>query len=202
MRVTLTGATGFIGSHVARALVEQGASVTCLYRPTSNRIDLQDLRVFWVLGDVRDKLSLQRAIGGADVLFHCAADYRLYTRDPAELYRSNVEGTRNVLEVAAEAGIQKVVYTSSVGTLALGGRMPANENARAELDDMVGNYKRSKYLAARVVEEWVARGLPVVSVSPSTPVGERDVRPTPTGRIVVDFLRGRLPAYVDTGLNL
>jgi dihydroflavonol-4-reductase len=202
MHVTLTGATGFIGSHVARALAARGESVTGLCRPTSNRADLQDLDLAWVMGDLCDKPSLRRAMAGAEVLFHCAADYRLYARDPAELYRNNVEGTRNVLEIAAESGVRKIVYTSSVGTLGLHGRAPANENAHAALDDMVGDYKRSKYLAERVVDEWVARGLPVVTVSPSTPIGERDVKPTPTGRIVVDFLSGRLPAYVDTGLNL
>jgi dihydroflavonol-4-reductase len=202
MHVTVTGATGFIGSHVARALRARGEALTCLCRPTSDRADFEDLDIAWVMGDLCDKASLRRAIAGAEVLFHCAADYRLYARDPAELYRNNVEGTRNVLEVAAEAGVRKVVYTSSVGTLGLGGPAPANENARGALDEMVGDYKRSKYLAERVVDEWVARGLPVVVVSPSTPVGERDVKPTPTGRIVVDFLRGRLPAYVDTGLNL
>jgi dihydroflavonol-4-reductase len=202
MRVTLTGATGFIGWHVARALVARGDVLTCLCRPTSDRADLEDLDITWVVGDLCDKASLHRAIAGAEVLFHCAADYRLYARDPAELYRNNVEGTRNVLEAAAETGVRKVVYTSSVGTLGLSGRAPANENARAGLDEMVGDYKRSKFLAERVVDEWVARGLPVVLVSPSTPVGERDAKPTPTGRIVVDFLQGRLPAYVDTGLNL
>jgi dihydroflavonol-4-reductase len=202
MQVALTGATGFIGSHVARALAARGDTLTCLCRPSSNRDDLGDLDIDWVMGDLGDKASLRRAIAGAEVVFHCAADYRLYARHPAELYRSNVDGTRNVLEVAAETGVRKVVYTSSVGTLGLHGPAPANENARGALDEMVGDYKRSKYLAERVVDEWVARGLPVVLVSPSTPVGERDVKPTPTGRIIVDFLRGRLPAYVDTGLNL
>ena len=136
------------------------------------------------------------------MVFHCAADYRLYAREPAEIYRSNVDGTQNVLELAAELGVGRIVYTSSVGTLALGGPRPANENARAQLEDMVGDYKRSKFLAERVVESWIDRGLPVVVVSPSTPIGERDAKPTPTGRIIVDFLRGRLPAYVDTGLNV
>jgi dihydroflavonol-4-reductase len=202
MRVFLTGATGFIGSHVARALVARGASLSCLCRPASQRADLEDLAVDWNVGDLTDRDSLRRAMMGAEVVFHCAADYRLYARDPAEIYRSNVDGTRNVLELAAELGVRRIVYTSSVGTLALGGPRPANENARAQLEDMVGDYKRSKFLAERVVETWIERGLPVVVVSPSTPIGERDARPTPTGRIVVDFLNGRLPAYVDTGLNL
>jgi dihydroflavonol-4-reductase len=202
MRVFMTGATGFIGSHVARALVARGASLCCLCRPNSHRGDLEDLPIDWVLGDLTDRDSLRRAMTGADTVFHCAADYRLYAREPAEIYRSNVDGTRNVLELAAELGIRRIVYTSSVGTLALGGPRPANENARAQLEDMVGDYKRSKFLAERVVESWIERGLPVVVVSPSTPIGERDARPTPTGRIVVDFLNDRLPAYVDTGLNL
>ena len=202
MRVFLTGASGFIGSHVARALVARGRSLSCLCRPSSHRVDLADLPVDWFVGDLTDRDSLRRAMMGAEVVFHCAADYRLYARDPAEIYRSNVDGTRNVLELAAELGVRRIIYTSSVGTLALGGPRPANENARAQLEDMVGDYKRSKFLAERVVEAWIERGLPVVVVSPSTPIGERDARPTPTGRIVVDFLNGRLPAYVDTGLNL
>jgi dihydroflavonol-4-reductase len=202
MRVFLTGATGFIGSHVARALLARNESLACLCRQSSRRADLADLPIDWVVGDLADRESLRAAMTGAELVFHCAADYRLYARDPAEIYRSNVDGTRNVLELAAELGVRRVVYTSSVGTLALGGARPANENARAELDDMVGDYKRSKFLAERVVEGWIDRGLPIVVVSPSTPIGERDARPTPTGRIVVDFLNGRLPAYVDTGLNL
>jgi dihydroflavonol-4-reductase len=202
MGVFLTGGTGFIGSHVARALVARGERPRCLYRPASERGDLEDLDVEWVLGDVTDRDALKRAMAGSDVVFHCAGDYRLYARDTAELYRNNVDGTRNVLELADELGVKKVVYTSSVGTLALNGRRPANENARACIDDMVGHYKRSKFLAEQVAEEWMGRGLPVVVVSPSTPIGERDIKPTPTGQIIVDFLNDRLPAYVDTGLNV
>lgn len=198
----LTGGTGFIGSHVARALVARGERVRCLHRPASVREDLAELGVEWVLGDLTDRDSLRRAMAGCDTVFHCAADYRLYARDPSELYRTNVDGTRNVLTVAAQLGVGKVVYTSSVGTLALQGRRPANENARATIDDMVGDYKRSKFLAQQVAEEWIQRGLPVVVVSPSTPIGERDIKPTPTGRIIIDFLNDRLPAYVDTGLNV
>jgi len=204
MGVFLTGGTGFIGSHVARALAARGEPVRCLHRPTSERGDLADLDVQWVMGDVTDRDSLRRAMTGADTVFHCAADYRLYARDPAELYRANVDGTRNVLELAAELGVKKVVYTSSVGTLALEGnrRRPANENARGAIGDMGGDYKRSKFLAEQIAEEWIGRGLPVVVVSPSTPIGERDLKPTPTGQIIVDFLNDRLPAYVDTGLNV
>ena len=202
MRVFFTGATGFIGSHVARALMARGESLRCLCRPSSHRDDLEDLPIDWVVGDLTDRDSLRRAMTGAELVFHCAADYRLYAREPAEIYRSNVDGTRNVLELAAELGVRRIIYTSSVGTLALGGPRPANENARGQLEDMVGDYKRSKFLAERVVESWIDRGLPIVVVSPSTPIGEGDAKPTPTGRIVVDFLNGRLPAYVDTGLNL
>jgi len=198
----LTGATGFIGSHVARALLARNESLSCLCRQSSPRADLEDSPIDWVVGDLADRESLRRAMIGAELVFHCAADYRLYARDPAEIYRSNVDGTRNVLELAAELGVRRVIYTSSVGTLALSGARPANENARAQLEDMVGDYKRSKFLAERVVETWIERGLPIVVVSPSTPIGEGDARPTPTGKIVVDFLNGRLPAYVDTGLNL
>ena len=198
----MSGATGFIGSHVARALVARGDSLRCLCRPTSHRDDLDDLPIDWVLGDLTDRDSLRRAMTGAEVVYHCAADYRLYARDPREIYRSNVEGTRNVLELAAELAVDRIVYTSSVGTLALGGQRPANETAHGQLEHMVGDYKRSKFLAEREVETWIDRGLPVVVVSPSTPIGERDAKPTPTGKLVVDFLNGRLPAYVDTGLNL
>jgi len=202
MRVFLTGATGFIGSHVARALVARGESVRCLCRPTSRRADLDDLSIDWIVGDLTDRDSLRRAMTGAEVVYHCAADYRLYARDPREIYRSNVEGTQNVLDLAAELAVSRIVYTSSVGTLALDGHRPANENARGQLEHMIGDYKRSKFLAERVVETWIDRGLPVVVVSPSTPIGERDAKPTPTGKIIVDFLTGHLPAYVDTGLNL
>jgi dihydroflavonol-4-reductase len=202
MRVFLTGATGFIGSHVARALVARGDSLRCLCRATSHRTDLEELPIDWILGDLTDRSSLRRAMTGAEVVFHCAADYRLYARDPREIYRNNVEGTRNVLEIAADLDLDRLVYTSSVGTLALEGNRPANENARGQLEHMVGDYKRSKFLAEREVETWIGRGLPVVVVSPSTPIGEGDAKPTPTGKLVVDFLNDRLPAYVDTGLNL
>lgn len=202
MQVFLTGATGFIGSHVARALIERGHRVRCLCRSTARHPDDRELPVEWCVGDLTDRPSIRQAADGAEVIFHCAADYRLYAPDPLELYRNNVDGTRNVLAVAAELKVQRVVYTSSVGTLAVQGRQPANENARAEPEQVVGAYKRSKVLAEREAERWNARGLPVVVVSPSTPIGERDVKPTPTGRMVVDFLNGRMPAYVDTGLNV
>jgi dihydroflavonol-4-reductase len=202
MSAFVTGATGFIGSHVARALVGDGQRVRCLVRPTSDLDNLPD-GVERSVGDLRDIESLRRAMVGCDVVYHCAADYRLYARDRSELYRSNVDGTRNVLSVAAEQGVRKIVYTSSVGTLVPSADgTPVDESARGTADDMIGAYKRSKLLAEREAEAFAARGLPVVLVSPSAPVGEGDAKPTPTGKIIVDFLNGRLPAYVDTGLNL
>jgi dihydroflavonol-4-reductase len=199
----VTGATGFIGSHVVRCLLERNRSVRCLVRPKSPRQNIEGLPVQIAEGDLGDPASLRRALAGIDVLYHCAADYRLWSRDPRELYTTNVEGTDNVMRAATKAGVQRVVYTSSVGALAPGPKgRPSNEETPVRLRDLVGHYKRSKYLAERRAEEWGRRGLPLVIVNPSTPVGERDVKPTPTGRFVVDFLNRRLPAYVDTGLNL
>lgn len=203
MSVLLTGATGFIGGHVLRALEESGAEVRCLVRATSSRRNLEARRASVVVGDLREPDSLVRAVDGCDTVYHCAADYRLYSRDPRELYASNVDGTENLLAAAAAAGVGRVVYTSSVGAL---GHDPAGAAATEEtpvaLADMVGHYKRSKFLAERRAEEWVERGLPVVIVNPSAPVGEADLKPTATGRIILDFLRGLTPAYVETGLNL
>jgi dihydroflavonol-4-reductase len=203
MTTLLTGGAGFIGAHIARALLSRGDDVRCLVRPTSRLHNLHGLPVEIVRGDLGDVSSLRRAISGCRTVFHCAADYRLYARDPAELYRNNVEGTRHLLQAAADAGCARVVYTSSVATLALpaDGR-PADEGAEGSLEAMAGDYERSKFLAEREVATWLRRGLPVVTVSPASVVGERDARPTPTGQIIVDFLNGRLPAYVDTGLNL
>jgi dihydroflavonol-4-reductase len=199
----VTGGTGFVGAHVVRALLARGEAVRCLVRPTS-RMDLLDgLPVERVVGDVADLLAIQRAVAGCEAVFHCAADYRLGAPRPAELYRSNVEGTRCVLAACADAGVRRVVYTSTVGALghrADGGS--ADETTPARLEDMIGAYKRSKFLAEREAEAWARRGLAVVIVNPSTPVGDGDVKPTPTGRIIVDFVDGRMPAYVDTGLNL
>jgi dihydroflavonol-4-reductase len=199
----LTGGSGFVGSHLARLLVERGARVRCLVRPTSRTGALRALGVELVVGDVRDGASVRRAMRGADVAYHCAADYRLHAREPRELYLTNVDGTNNVLQAAFELGVPRVVYTSSVATLAARtDGAPADERARATLGDIVGDYKRSKLLAERLAESWAERGLPVVIVSPSTPVGEGDAKPTPTGQVIVDFLNRRMPAYVDTGLNL
>jgi dihydroflavonol-4-reductase len=203
MTTLLTGGTGFIGAHVARALVARGERVRCLVRPSSRLHNLLGLPVEVVRGDLRDAESLRRAVQGCEVVFHCAADYRLYAREPADLYQNNVDGTRHLLQAAAEARCRRVVYTSSVGTLTLpaDGR-PADERVESTLETMAGDYERSKFLAEREVEAWARRGLPVVTVNPATVIGERDARPTPTGQIIVDFLNRRLPAYVDTGLNL
>ena len=203
MPVLLTGGTGFIGAHVALALCRRQARVRCLVRPTSRRDNLAGLEVDLVEGDLRDPRSLRSAVQGCREVYHCAADYRLYSRRPHDLYTTNVDGTRNLLRAAMEAGVEKVVYTSSVGALGLSADgSPADEELPVSLAHTIGHYKRSKYLGERVAEEYVEKGLPVVIVNPSTPVGELDIKPTPTGRMIVDFLDGRMPAYVDTGLNL
>jgi dihydroflavonol-4-reductase len=199
----VTGGTGFLGAHIVRALLRRGERPRCLVRATSDRRNLEGLPVEIVDGDLTDVASLQRATKGVAAVFHCAADYRLYVRDPREIYASNVEGTRNVLRTAAEAGVARVVYTSSVGTLGLDRNgQPANEETPVAPADMVGHYKRSKFMAERVAQEWALQGLPLVIVNPSTPVGELDAKPTPTGQILVRFLNRRMPAYVETGLNL
>lgn len=202
-RVFLTGATGFVGSHVARVLVSRGDRVRCLVREGSPTANLEGLRVERVAGDLLDAASLRAVMEGCAAVFHCAADYRLWAPDPAEIYRTNVQGTRNVLRAAADAGVGRVVHTSSVGALGHSGNgTPADEETPVAVEDMAGHYERSKFLAERAAEAWARRGLPVVIVNPSTTVGEGDIRPTPTGRVIVEFLTGRLPAYVDTGLNL
>lgn len=198
----VTGGTGFVGAHVVRALLERGDDVRCLVRPGSRRDNLAGLPVDLVEGDVVQPAGLADAVRGCDLLFHCAADYRLDARNPDDLYAVNVDGTRNVLRAATRAGVGRIVHTSSVGALGRSGEGPAHEETPVAYSEMIGHYKRSKYLAERVATAAVAAGAPVVIVNPSTPVGELDIKPTPTGRIIVDFLRGRLPAYVDTGLNL
>jgi dihydroflavonol-4-reductase len=199
----VTGGTGFVGAHVVRALLKDGRAVRCLVRQGSRRDNLEGLNVEMAVGDVTDPGSLRAAMAGVSTLYHCAADYRLWAKDPAELDRVNVGGTENVLAAAAEAGVAKVVYTSSVGALGLKrDGSPADETTPVEREEVVGRYKKSKYDAERVAQSWAGRGLPVVIVNPSTPVGELDIKPTPTGQMIVDFLNGRLPAYVDTGLNL
>ncbi|MBI3644792.1 MAG: NAD-dependent epimerase/dehydratase family protein [Acidobacteriales bacterium] len=203
MLAFLTGATGFLGSHVARVLAEQGAQLRLLVRPTSDRRNIADLNAEQVEGDLRDPASIEKALAGCEALFHVAADYRLWVRDPEQMYWSNVEGTRSLLEAARKRGVRRVVYTSSVATMGFSsdGTL-ADENSPVTLADMIGHYKRSKFMAEQVAFEAARSGVDVVVVNPTTPIGERDLKPTPTGRIVVDFLKRKFPAYVDTGLNL
>ncbi len=202
MKPTLvTGATGFVGWHVARALLERGDSVRALARDTARLRELSGVQ--GVQGDLRDPASLERAVEGCGVVFHVAADYRLWTREPNEMYRSNVEGTRAMLEAARRAGVERFVYTSTVGCIgASGPDAIGDERNQALLGDMQGPYKRSKFLAEQVALEYAQGGFPVVIVNPTAPVGDHDFKPTPTGKIVVDFVRGAIPAYVDTGLNV
>ncbi len=202
MKVLVTGASGFVGSHLTDALLARGDEVRCLVRRSSRRL-LDGRPVEIAEGDLTDRDAVMRAAEGCGWVFHCAADYRLWVPDPEAMRASNVDGTRNVLEAAARAGASRVVYTSTVGALGLrSDGSPADEATPVGLADMIGPYKRTKFLAEREAEAWAARGLPVVIVNPSTPVGDRDVKPTATGRMIVDFLEGRIPAYVDTGLNL
>jgi dihydroflavonol-4-reductase len=203
MLAFVTGATGFLGSHVARVLAAQGASLRLLVRAGSTTRNIDDLRAELVTGDLREAESLERAISGCDVVFHVAADYRLWVRDPEQMYRSNVEGTRAILEAARRHRVRRVVYTSSVATMGFRSNgHPADENSPVSLEDMIGHYKRSKFMAEQIAMQAGRSGLDVVVVNPTTPVGEGDVKPTPTGRIIVDFLKKKFPAYVDTGLNL
>ncbi len=202
--ILVTGASGFIGSAVARRLLDAGYRVRVLLRPESPRRNLEDLAVEIVTGDVTDPASLEQAMAGCAAVFHAAADYRLWTRRPRELYRTNVTGTVNVMRAALQAGVDRVVYTSSVATLGHHrDRTPADEETPATMEDMIGHYKRSKFLAEERVRELIEQErLPAVLVHPTAPVGPRDIKPTPTGRMVLDAACGRMPAYVDTGLNL
>ena len=203
MRAFVTGATGFLGAHVARVLAEQGAELRLLVRPTSDLRNVEGLRADRVSGDLRSPASLEKAMSGCDTVFHVAADYRLWVRDPEQMYRSNVEGTRAVLDAARKNGVRRVVCTSSVATMGFtSSGSPADEESPVTLADMIGHYKRSKFMAEQVALEAGRGGQDVVVVNPSTPVGEMDIKPTPTGRIIVDFLKRKFPAYVDTGLNL
>jgi len=203
MLAFVTGATGFLGSHVARVLAEQGADLRLLVRPSSDLRNLQGLNAETASGDLRDPASLEAAMAGCDTVFHVAADYRLWVRDPDEMYRSNVEGTRALLAAARKHGVRSVVCTSSVATMGFTANgNPADEDSPVSLSDMIGHYKRSKFMAEQVALESGRAGMRVVVVNPTTPVGEQDVKPTPTGRIVVDFMKRKFPAYVETGLNL
>ena len=185
-----------------RALVERGDRVRVALRPDSDRRALNGIDCELVLADVRDSGAVQRAVDGCDEVYHVAADYRLWLLDPRPMYATNVEGTRNVLEAAHRAAVKRVVYTSTVGALGIPANGPGNETTPVSLADMVGPYKRSKFIAEQVAIEAALTGVPVVIVNPSTPVGALDFKPTPTGRVIVDFLNRRIPAYVDTGLNL
>jgi dihydroflavonol-4-reductase len=203
MKAFVTGATGFVGSHVARLLREQGAELRLLVRLSSRRDNIADLKGELVVGDLTDKASLTKGMQGCEAVFHVAADYRLWVRRPEEMYLANVEGTRAMLQAAQKAGVRRVVYTSSVATMGFTGNgTPCDEDSPVGVGDMVGHYKRSKFMAEQVVLEAGRAGADVVMVNPTTPVGERDIKPTPTGRIIVDFLKKKFPAYVDTGLNL
>ncbi len=203
MKALVTGASGFVGAAVARALLRAGTEVRVLVRAGSDRSNLQGLNVELATGELGDAVSLESSLAGCEALFHVAAEYRLWTPDPGTLYRSNVEGTRNLLSAARRVGVARIVYTSSVATLGLrADGSPADEQTGAQLADMIGHYKRSKFLAEQWVLEAARDGLPVVVVNPSTPVGPGDIKPTPTGRIVLDAVNGRMPAYVDTGLNI
>ena len=203
MRALVTGAAGFVGAAVVRRLLARDWQTRCLVRMSSNRLNLRGLPLEIVAGDLMDVGSLERALAGCDALFHVAADYRLGVRDPRELYRTNVEGTRNVLDAARRMRVERIVYTSSVATIGLpADGSPGDERSPVGLAHMIGHYKRSKFLAEQLAREAARGGMHLVIVNPATPVGPGDVKPTPTGQIIVDAARGRTPAYVDTGLNV
>lgn len=199
----MTGATGFVGSHVVRQLRLRGDRVRILARNSSRKSNVETLGCEIAIGDLRDQSSLLRCVQGCRVVYHIAADYRLWARNPQEIYDNNVGGTRNLLSACCEAGVEKVVYTSTVGTIGLTrDGSPANEDTPVTLDDMIGHYKRSKFMAEQVAKEFAAEGLPVTIVNPTTPIGTGDLKPTPTGKIILETVKGHMPAYVETGLNL
>lgn len=195
----VTGASGFLGWHVATKLIERGYPVRLLVRPTSQ---LREIEAERVTGDLRDAASLEKAVTGCGLVFHIAADYRLWAKDPTELYRSNVDGTRNLLTAARSAGVERVVYTSTVGCIGMPQDRLGDENVTVTLQEMKGAYKRSKFQAEQIALEFAASGFPVVIVNPTAPIGDHDFKPTPTGKIVVDFLKKAMPAFLDTGLNV
>lgn len=203
MKALVTGGTGFIGANLVRALLKRGYRVRVLVRPSSDRRNLEGLEVELAVGDLRDPGSLARALEGCSLLFHVGALYSFWVRPRSLIYETNVEGTRNALQAALERGVERVVYTSSVAALGLPrGKEPADETTPVEPGAIIGDYKRSKYLAEQVALEFAARGLPVVIVNPTLPVGPYDIKPTPSGRIIVDFLNRRMPAYMETGMNI
>jgi dihydroflavonol-4-reductase len=203
IKTLVTGATGFVGWHVTRLLTERAGHVRVLVRPTSESRAIDGLKVDRVCGDLRDLSSLNKALEGVSRVFHVAADYRLWAKNPDEIYQSNVGGTLNLIDASRRAGVERFIYTSSVATMAVpAGEGLPDETTEAGLDQMIGHYKRSKFLAEREVITAAANGFPAVVVNPTTPIGPGDWKPTPTGRIIVDFLNGRIPAYVDTGFNV
>jgi len=203
MKALVTGATGFVGAAVARALLRAGHDVRVLARSNADLRNIEDLRVERVAGDLRDPASLKQALQGCRHLYHVAAHYALWAQDPSIFYEVNVAGTRNLMEAARDVGTERIVYCSTIGAIGLppdGG--PGTEETPVSLSQMAGHYKRSKYLAEQEVLRLAKKGLPVVIVNPSAPVGEADVKPTPTGQIIVDFMKGRMPAYIETGMNI
>lgn len=203
MKAFLTGATGFVGSHIARELAERGAELRLLVRATSRTNNIAALKADLVQADIADPEALKKLMAGCDFVFHVAADYRLWVRDPASMYRANVEGTRAVIAAAQQAGVRRVIYTSSVATMGFTRNgTPCNEASPVALADMVGHYKRSKFMAEQAAIEAARAGANVMIMNPTAPIGEQDIKPTPTGRIIVDFLNRNFPAYVETGLNL
>jgi dihydroflavonol-4-reductase len=200
----VTGATGFIGSHVVRQLLLRGDRVRVLARNSSRKANIEALGCEIAIGDLKDLNSLLRCVQGCRQVYHVAADYRLWAKNPQDIYDNNVGGTRNLLSACCEAGLEKVIYTSTVGTIGLRkDGLPTDEESPVKLDDMIGHYKRSKFMAEQVALEFANSGLPVVIVNPTTPLGSGDIKPTPTGRIILEFIKGRMPAYVkETGLNL
>jgi dihydroflavonol-4-reductase len=202
MKVLVTGATGFVGGNLARKLWEQGHEVMALVRPGSIRAAMEGTGIQSVTGDILDRDSVDRAVQGCEAVFHCAAAYTFWSPDPDAIYRTNVDGTVNVLKAALQAGVSRVVYTSTVSTIGLPDWELSTEETLADPNHLAGHYKKSKYQAELAALDMVSQGLPVIVVNPTTPVGPWDVKPTPTGRMVLDFLLGRIPAYVDTGMNL
>jgi dihydroflavonol-4-reductase len=201
MTTLVTGAAGFLGSHVARQLVARGENVRVLIRASSSNRAIADLALEYVTGDLRDEVSLEHAMNGVQRVFHVAADYRLWAKNPQDIYDSNVGGTGNLLAAARRAGVERLVYTSTVATIAVDRPEMPNEFTNAKLEEMIGHYKRSKWMAEQEVLHAAKDGLPVIVAMPTTPVGPWDWKPTPTGKIIVDFLNGKMPGYVETGLN-
>jgi dihydroflavonol-4-reductase len=201
MTTLVTGATGFLGSHVARQLVARGENVRVLVRASSSNRAISDLTLEYVTGDLRDAASLERAMNGVQRVFHVAADYRLWAKHPQDIYDSNVGGTKNLLAAAKRAGVGQLIYTSTVATIAVDRPELPNEFTDAKLEEMIGHYKRSKWMAEQEALNAAKEGLPVIVAMPTTPVGPWDWKPTPTGKIILDFLNGKMPGYVETGLN-